>query len=502
MGAAAAFKKIAPVASAAKQVQLCPYGESCYNHDPQHRAQCSHPVVPAGATRHRACRYGIQCKDHDARHLQGFVHPGDRNYRIGLVVFSGGQTPEFETLWQLFSYHDPDESGHLRRFEFDLAVRACLAAADKGLLEAAWCDLGGEANGTVNFARFASWATSHHIDLPIGLNHAGAQRPCRCQLQTNDGERFHCSCSEFRPLESSNGLICECGHKASMHRSDAAECTLSTFVHPDGTPWNEEGLVPISDVNLLRAMQRLLTETHKTTDNWTRDRGCSIHGVGHCPLSCASNNRLVVPKGYRLLKAFRNQNIVLWQRYSLAKSAIADECSKGAVGKLPTVEHSMLSSSALDSPVETSCNEWRLFHGTNFKAGQDICSSNFRPMLAGSGATWKPVGEEKGVPLYGFGIYCSEHITKADEYAKPVFDGNLSLDVCAVVLVRCVGGRPNVVTTNDIDTEQLRKNIFDGQYHSVIGDRVSTLGKPFREVVIYDKDQCYPEFLLVYERKY
>jgi len=104
--------------------------------------------------------------------------------------------------------------------------------------------------------------------------------------------------------------------------------------------------------------------------------------------------------------------------------------------------------------------------------------------------------------LYGFGVYGAERITKADEYSKPVFDAEAGAELFSVVVVRCVGGRARVVVTNDIDPVRLRKDVFEGPYHSVFGDRVVRMGKPYREVVIYDKDQCFPEFLLMYERRY
>ena len=57
-----------------------------------------------------------------------------------------------------------------------------------------------------------------------------------------------------------------------------------------------------------------------------------------------------------------------------------------------------------------------------------------------------------------------------------------------------------VIETNEIDKDQLKKEVFDGPYHSVFGDRVKTLGKPYREIIVYDKDQIYPEYLVLYER--
>ncbi|CAJ1360253.1 unnamed protein product, partial [Effrenium voratum] len=82
-----------------------------------------------------------------------------------------------------------------------------------------------------------------------------------------------------------------------MHRSDMAQRTMTAFLEADslrfqsadesisaeklGPPhWeDQEGLVQVLDPDVLERMQGLLDATHKTSDNWTRDRGCSMHGV-------------------------------------------------------------------------------------------------------------------------------------------------------------------------------------------------------------------------------
>lgn len=71
-----------------------------------------------------------------------------------------------------------------------------------------------------------------------------------------------------------------------------------------------------------------------------------------------------------------------------------------------------------------------------------------------------------------------------------------------VILNRILGGRTNVIETNEIDVDELKREVFHGHHHSVFGDREKRLGKPYREVVVYDKDQCYPEFMLIYKRDY
>jgi len=143
-------------------------------------------------------------------------------------------------------------------------------------------------------------------------------------------------------------------------------------------------------------------------------------------------------------------------------------------------------------------NEWLLLHGSDYEACTKICEVNFSLDHAGAGATWKDTA-----PLYGHGLYFAERITKADEYAKlvpPAVAGEASLH--CVLLCRVVGGRVCECTTDRIDAEALRTQVLHGRHHSVLGDRVRHLGKPFREVVIHDSDQVYPEYLLMYSRDF
>mmetsp|Transcript_131940 Transcript_131940/g.329079 ORF Transcript_131940/g.329079 Transcript_131940/m.329079 type:complete len:519 (-) Transcript_131940:41-1597(-) len=496
------LKPGAPAPPPVPEVPACRFGASCYNRDPEHRRRFSHPPEE-GRGVWRVCRWGPECTEKRLSHHQEFAHPGDRVYRWGCVVFPKGEGPKFETLWQLFSYYDRDESGHLTREEFDELLRSRLKAPDDGLLHNSWCDAGGEANSSVNFARFAPWAEAFPLELPVGLDLSGDSRPCRCEVMTSDGVRFRCNCGDYKAPEDGSSVLCECGHKASSHRSEAAMGSFSAFAQQ--APWEEEGLKPVEDWRELAVLQEMLDLSHKASDNWTRDRGCTLHGVNGagCSLACAARNRVDVPKGYTLLKAYKNQNKSLWARFCIARSAIARECAREPVADPISVAKELCQARPIGAqPLDASCNEWRLLHGTSLQASHDICNVNFRPALAGSGATWKGEGEEKGAPLYGFGVYFAEKITKADEYARQAFDAELLSDVHAVLVVRCIGGRTNVVTTNDIDAESLRRDIFDGPNHSVLGDRVMSLKKPFREVVIYDRDQCFPEYLLLYERRY
>jgi len=469
-----------------------------------------------------ACKYGLRCYQRNPAHLKEYVHPGDQNYRAGRVKFRAEQRPEFETLWQLFQYFDADVTGHHTHAQFEAAYAHLVEwmDADPWAVDQAWSQAGGEEHGHVTFSQLAMWAKHANLKVPVGVGVPGGVRICRFRLG-QDGPR--CKCVEFKPVEG--GLLCGCcGHKASMHRSDTAELpacgfgqTANLLLH-----WKSgfEGLVEVQDERVLGALQDVLSATHKAEDNWTRDRGCRVHGVGAsgCSLACASANRVPVPSAYILRRVLRNQNAELWEKYFITRTAILEECNRH--GSVEFCPQAVLSSHAdLEAPLLDNCNEWRLLHGTTLQACKDICESNFALSLAGAGATWKDGGKDRGTPLYGDGIYMAERITKADEYSAAVSKSALAkliecgalegggdvdtlTDCYAMLMVRCVGGRTNVITTNAIDREKLRADVFNGQYHSVFGDRVASLKKPFREVVVYDVDQVFPEYVLLYERVY
>lgn len=455
---------------------------------------------------YEACRYGISCSRRNPNHLKEFAHPGDRNYRKGLVFFPSGSRPEFGTLRELFIYFDTDETGFLSQSQFKDTMDVCFQLAGAtdvptdDITSELWAKC--EQSDHINFTSFITCAASVGLSLPIGLDTSDDQRICRFRLR--DGGI--CSCPCYAPDRS--GSLCECGHKSSMHRSDAAERSSAAEIFGDlagRLNWKsgETGLVQITDEAMLAQLNELLAKTHKGTDNWTRDRGCKHHGVNMCAADCSMRHRAAVPIGYVLVTAYRNQNPELWTKYSIVKTAIAEECGSRTKEGVPEfVPVTVASVHDLDAPLNSACNEWRLFHGTSLEKCQRICASNFIVSLAGSGATWKDKGSSIGHPLYGYGVYLAEHITKADEYSERIKEGHEHAGLFPALVNRVVGGRVNVVTTDAIDKEKLKTDVFGGFYHSVLGDRVVSLKKPFREVVAYDKDQIFPEFLLIYARQF
>jgi len=132
------------------------------------------------------------------------------------------------------------------------------------------------------------------------------------------------------------------------------------------------------------------------------------------------------------------------------------------------------------------CNEWYLFHGTNPAAAKAICTSDFKVSRAGSSTG----------TLYGKGLYFAESITKADEYAKPNESGNY-----AVLLCRVLGGHVRYTDQITPDQEDLTYSCIEGPYDCVLGDREKTRGT-YREFVLFDSEDVYPEYVIEYKRKY
>merc|ERR1712225_40701 len=75
-------------------------------------------------------------------------------------------------------------------------------------------------------------------------------------------------------------------------------------------------------------------------------------------------------------------------------------------------------------PVDSSVNEYYMFHGTNPAAADGITSGDFRVDLAGSNAG----------TLYGRGIYLAESVSKSDEYAQENARGERCILVCRAAL--------------------------------------------------------------------
>eukprot|EP00746_Dinoflagellata_sp_MGD_P146930 gnl/MRDRNA2_/MRDRNA2_79337_c0_seq2.p1 gnl/MRDRNA2_/MRDRNA2_79337_c0~~gnl/MRDRNA2_/MRDRNA2_79337_c0_seq2.p1 ORF type:complete len:288 (-),score=36.93 gnl/MRDRNA2_/MRDRNA2_79337_c0_seq2:150-1013(-) len=200
-----------------------------------------------------------------------------------------------------------------------------------------------------------------------------------------------------------------------------------------------------------------------------------------------------VPDRMELKKGIKIQNAMNWAEYCTRREAIRSqlanlreqgkECHDSVdglktAGEFPEGEEKY--------KLDVEVNEGFFFHGTNDTAAEAITTGDFRIDKAGSNAG----------TLYGRGIYLAESCSKSDEYSQENEKGLRCMLVNRATLGNlnyCAESRPNV--------DQLVDSCVTGPFHSVLGDREKIRGT-YREFMVYDDDQVYPEYVLWYRRVY
>jgi len=277
--------------------------------------------------------------------------------------------------------------------------------------------------------------------------------------------------------------LCVCKHKQGAHNMTLSSEKEGEVPYPmywdyrDSTVGDFKEVVDV-DAASVAMFQSLFDETYM--NRWTRDR------MKHNP------DMPYVPGSYRVVKAQRSENSKVWREYGVRRADLIaqrletpkEEDRFAEYTDIKSAEAWVKHGGVLADRMKPECNEWYVFHGTNEKAAKTICAEDFKFSLAG-GATGT---------LYGRGIYFSESIPKADEYAKPHADG-----IYTVLLCRVVGG--NCLYTEELepDPEKLLESCIEGPYDCIIGDRTRTRGT-FREFVFYDTENFYAEYMIQYER--
>eukprot|EP00927_Polykrikos_kofoidii_P059525 TRINITY_DN54675_c0_g1_i1.p1 TRINITY_DN54675_c0_g1~~TRINITY_DN54675_c0_g1_i1.p1 ORF type:complete len:762 (-),score=124.98 TRINITY_DN54675_c0_g1_i1:175-2460(-) len=140
--------------------------------------------------------------------------------------------------------------------------------------------------------------------------------------------------------------------------------------------------------------------------------------------------------------------------------------------------------------LDPGCNEVLLFQGTKPKAALEMCSGNFMSF---------PETESENIPMYGDGLYFSDSSAKADANAGVDEDGDFA-GMYAMILARVALG--NVLYTSeaipDSDALTLACTAPNHVHDSVLGD-LTDQGE-HRQYVVFDGDQVYPEFMIIYQR--
>ncbi|CAE7570020.1 PARP12 [Symbiodinium natans] len=473
-------------------------------------------ALPAMSLR-PVCREGAKCKARqDPRHLEAWSHPFDPDYRRSCE--REGLQPFLPTLHLLFGWVDADGSGKISRSELEQALPLLERLQGERLMltEESWEQLDEDGNGAVNFSEFAQWA-GPRLGLPLGVDHLFADQlppcgiigcPCpgfrldeRAALFEMFGEKKkkkdkkakkekkhkrdweECMCREVDvgPQRIQERLdSCACGHKKMVHRLGASREMRSVplpqhWVQPPAEMSASKGapIIPLPPDHC-QLLQRLLDSTYSNV--WTRDR------KRHHP------DNPNVPRGFRVVRAYRAQNFKNWQEYAVRRAELLKDAKDRAIQHYDvqsSAEWASYTHACGIEPLQRACNEWVLFHGTAPPAALEICRSDFRISLAG----------DKTGTLYGRGTYFAESITKADEYAKAA-DGEY-----AMLLVRALGGRVRYCDEVEPDAEDLTRSCIEGPYDCVLGDRKKCRGT-YREFVFFDTENLFPEYIVIYSRQY
>jgi len=127
-----------------------------------------------------------------------------------------------------------------------------------------------------------------------------------------------------------------------------------------------------------------------------------------------------------------------------------------------------------------------LWHGCSLEGAKGISKDGFDISRCGSGAG----------SMYGAGFYLAECTSKSDEYAKDSEDG-----VCCLLLVRAVLGEVLHMTAGGAAVHaMIDAALKSGSYDSILGNREASVGT-YKEFVVYQEPQCYPEYVIRYKRK-
>jgi len=208
-----------------------------------------------------------------------------------------------------------------------------------------------------------------------------------------------------------------------------------------------------------------------------------------------------VPRGYHVERIVTVKNVESWGQFSKRREEICNKCKRfvGAApcpdqvwdswsGKVATSNRGKAVLQHCKLPeLQKEANEFLMFHGTKPEAADLIAQNHFDMAFACK------------TGLFGAGLYFAESSSKSDEYVKPDTKSHYPMIIARVALGRinyCAELDPAVNPGRDA----LERSCIGGEYHSVLGDRKKARGT-YREFVLYDHYQVYPQFIVWYSRQ-
>jgi len=220
-----------------------------------------------------------------------------------------------------------------------------------------------------------------------------------------------------------------------------------------------------------RHLQRLLDNTF--TFKATRDR------------------RGLMPTHLELVGASRCEASRPWRRYAERRAHLA-VARGGRCTPLKRIAGSgdVKTAGSIDRATRRSMhlkiNEVYLFHGTSPVDARAIARDGF------------DLARAVETDMFGRGAYLCECSSKGDEYARADED---SPDPTVLALLLCRVACGEMYYATEPRASAVQSAMASGLYDSVLGDREAAKGT-YREFVVFDPAQIYPEYILTYKRRY
>ncbi|KAK3099830.1 hypothetical protein FSP39_010419 [Pinctada imbricata] len=229
-------------------------------------------------------------------------------------------------------------------------------------------------------------------------------------------------------------------------------------------------------------------------DTWTAEL------VGHGRDAINLNHTSIEVK-----KIERIENLDLFSKYALKRQEFFRSLSDDDLTSFPTLKElpvenkgNVMTQDTLKRPLGNELfpevNECFVFHGTKPEIIQTIIHQGLDYRMSSEKA------------MFGMGIYGAESSTKADQYAdskQSRTPGDKQMLILRMILGKsyiCSDPNPRKFRRPPCTHPSCRRDDCTEthqRFDSVVGDGQWL----FREFVVYAADQCYPEFLVTYERK-
>jgi hypothetical protein len=188
-------------------------------------------------------------------------------------------------------------------------------------------------------------------------------------------------------------------------------------------------------------------------------------------------NGIAKRKHFSVLTVLNNTNHEILQQYTNFKAHLETQLANGKSMRRRSQPKTREFSE--NAELNPDINEFMLFHGTSIENAARITGASFKLGHARQGA-------------YGKGIYFADNPMKSDQYAATKHDDALG-PIHVMLLCRVACGKVlEVNSTGDYEDRIIGSDASD--------DSVNGTNFFHNEFIIFREEQCYPEFVILYQK--